>query len=497
LPVRLGVLADERLARLVGGGSDRAFAALYERYHQPLYRYCRSMVGNDTDAQDALQSTFAGALVALRRGQRDAPLRPWLFRIAHNESVSLLRRRRPEDELPEGLESSTVSVEDAVEARARLALLMADLRDLPERQRGALVMRELSGLTHEEVALALGISVGAAKQTVFEARRSLMEFSEGRAMACEEIRRVVSDGDKRALRARRVRAHLRGCSGCATFAAAIPARRADLLALSPALPAIAASGLIARITGAGSGHSGGGGLVVGATGKTVGVAMSAKTIAVGVVVVATSAVGAAGVLQHFEHAAQVPRRGGGASAAGSNPALVGPGALGRAGSSAGVGHGARTGTTESRSSTRHHARSAALSSGSVSAATGTRGASAAHAHGASSSDAAVSSSASAGSHSGVTSHPTPGHLTGVAPGRPSGAGSAGASHVGGGSSGSPGPSGTGQAPTTPAGGQTATTPGGGGSGTPRASSSPTSGTGATIISKVATPSTTAVTAPGP
>ncbi|MHB8658015.1 MAG: RNA polymerase sigma factor [Solirubrobacteraceae bacterium] len=48
-------------------GSERAFAALYERYHQPMYRYCRSMVRNDADAQDALQSTFAGALMALPR----------------------------------------------------------------------------------------------------------------------------------------------------------------------------------------------------------------------------------------------------------------------------------------------------------------------------------------------------------------------------------------------------------------------------------------------
>ena len=68
--------------------------------------------------------------------------------------MSLLRRRRPDDELPEELESAAASVEDAVEQRARLALLMADLGDLPERPRGALVMRELGGLTHEEVALA-------------------------------------------------------------------------------------------------------------------------------------------------------------------------------------------------------------------------------------------------------------------------------------------------------------------------------------------------------
>jgi DNA-directed RNA polymerase specialized sigma24 family protein len=77
-------LGDERLARLAARGSQRAFAAVYERHHQALYRYCRSILRDDTDAQDALQSTFTRALSAIKRGQRSAPLRPWLFRIAHN-----------------------------------------------------------------------------------------------------------------------------------------------------------------------------------------------------------------------------------------------------------------------------------------------------------------------------------------------------------------------------------------------------------------------------
>jgi len=108
--------------------------------------------------------------------------------------------------------------------------------------RGALVMRELSGLSHEEVAQALGISVGAAKQAVFEARRSLQEFAEGRSMVCESVRHLISDGDGRSLRGRRVRAHLRSCPGCAAFSTAIGERRAELRALAPALPAAAATG---------------------------------------------------------------------------------------------------------------------------------------------------------------------------------------------------------------------------------------------------------------
>src|SRR5438876_6202336 len=81
LPDRLALLGDEQLAHLVESGSEPAFATIYTRHHQPLYRYCRSVLRDSDDAYDALQSTLAGALAALQRGQRDAPLRPWLFRI--------------------------------------------------------------------------------------------------------------------------------------------------------------------------------------------------------------------------------------------------------------------------------------------------------------------------------------------------------------------------------------------------------------------------------
>jgi RNA polymerase sigma factor (sigma-70 family) len=300
LPMPLS--GEERLARLAGEGNDRACGVLFERYHQPLYRYCRSLVRSDVDAQDALQSTFAAALGALQRGQRDAPLRPWLFRIAHNESISLLRRRRPEAELSEAAESGVPSAEHSAEDRARLASLVADLSDLPERQRGALVMRELSGLSHEQIAEAFGISVGAAKQTVFEARRSLAQFAEGRSMACEEIQRVISDGDGRVRRARRVRAHLRDCSRCAGFAAAISGREADLRALAPVLPVAAASGILARVISAGSGHSdtaGAGGLAAGATGKAATTVVSLKAVTASVAAVVVAGAGAAGLFHNL------------------------------------------------------------------------------------------------------------------------------------------------------------------------------------------------------
>jgi RNA polymerase sigma factor (sigma-70 family) len=285
--------SEELLARLVASGGERPFRALYERYRDPLYRYCYSIVRNEADAQDALQSTFTRAFVALREGRRNAPLRPWLYRIAHNESISLLRgRRAPVSALDqEFMGAHGPSAEERAGERARLELLLDDLGQLAERARAALVMRELSGLSHEEIAAALSISVGAAKQAIFEARSALFELAEGRAMACAEAMRKLSDGDGRVLRGRGLRAHLRDCVSCSAFAAAMPARQTDLRALSPVLPPAAAAALLARAlegaasngvgtalgTSAGSATATGGSAIAGTGGVGAGVSSTAAT----------------------------------------------------------------------------------------------------------------------------------------------------------------------------------------------------------------------------
>jgi RNA polymerase sigma factor (sigma-70 family) len=301
-PMRLSHLGDELLARYAARGSERAFALLYERYHQQLYRYCRSILRNDLDAQDALQSTFVGALQALRRNQRNAPLRPWLYRIAHNEAISLLRRRSRDaaEELPTDSHAVGLSVEQEATARARWRSLIEDLGSLPERQRGALLLRELNGLSHEEIAIALSTTSAGAKQAIFEARQALAEIEEGRSMSCEEVRQRISEGDRRMLRGRRVNAHVRECAACETFALAIPARREQLRALTPVLPPAASAALLARsLHGASSNGAAAGGSAAatagaGVAGKAAGAALAWKTLA-GVALVATTAAGVTGV----------------------------------------------------------------------------------------------------------------------------------------------------------------------------------------------------------
>jgi RNA polymerase sigma factor (sigma-70 family) len=305
-------LDDESLASLVADGGEPAFTALYDRYSQPLYRYCRSLLHNDADAQDALQSAFTSALTALRQDRRDAPLRPWLFRIAHNEAISLVRRRHTGEPLSESMLPPVESAADQAAERARLALLVADLNQLPERQRGALLMRELSGLSHAEIALALATSPAAAKQAIFEARAALSEFADGRAAPCEEIRRRLSEHDGRVLRSRRLRSHLRDCASCDAFAAAIAQRRSDLRAIAPALPFVASVGLLARIgrSGGDQGVSGlaAGGAAAGAATKFGGAAVISKSLAaIAAAVTAVAGVAGLGPTRHSTSAAGGPQ----------------------------------------------------------------------------------------------------------------------------------------------------------------------------------------------
>jgi RNA polymerase sigma factor (sigma-70 family) len=304
--------SDERLARLVSRGSERAFATLYRRHHQALYRYCCSIVRDEDDAQDALQSAMTRALVALRSGERDLAVRPWLFRIVHNEAVTVLRRRRPTVALAEDLEPAGLAVEDALAGRERLAALVADLQALPERQRSALLMRELSGLPIEEIAAVLSTSPGATKQVLFEARRALHDFAEGRAMECEQVRRVISDGDRRVLRGRKLSGHLRDCSGCRDFQEAISARSADLHALAPPLPGVAATTMLARLLahGMSGGHTGG--MAVGsvgsgaAAGSSAAASLTLKALAGVATVTVAVAGGARLALVHRQHGHSPP-----------------------------------------------------------------------------------------------------------------------------------------------------------------------------------------------
>ena len=164
---------DRRLVDLVRDGYDAAFEEIVRRYRRPLDRFAAAIVGGRSE--DVTQDAFSKALPALRGSEAEIELRPWLYRIVRNTALNDLRDRPPEAaELSETLPGGRSAAAEA-EAREEIKDLMDRLGALPEPQRAALVMRELEGLSHEEIAAALGVSGGAARQAIYRARAALRE----------------------------------------------------------------------------------------------------------------------------------------------------------------------------------------------------------------------------------------------------------------------------------------------------------------------------------
>ena len=165
--------SDERLVALTRAGSERAFAEITRRYQKALRVYCSRLVGPER-AQDAVQQALLQAFLSLRdRAPREIALRPWLYRIAHNCSIDLIRMGSWEHEQLD-LESDGVPQPPALlEQKEELRCLIAGMRRLPDAQRQALTLRELEGCSYAEISARLGHTGSGVRQLIFRARTAL------------------------------------------------------------------------------------------------------------------------------------------------------------------------------------------------------------------------------------------------------------------------------------------------------------------------------------
>ncbi len=183
---------DRRLVDLVRDGYDAAFEEIVRRYRRPLDRFAAAIVGGRSE--DVTQDAFSKALLALRGTEAEIELRPWLYRIVRNTALNDLRDRAPvAEELDEAAPGGRSAAAEA-ESRQEIRDLMERLQALPESQRAALVMRELEGLSHEEIAAALGVSGGAARQAIFRARAALRDGF-GLLLPMPVLRMLAEHGD--------------------------------------------------------------------------------------------------------------------------------------------------------------------------------------------------------------------------------------------------------------------------------------------------------------
>ncbi|MFF3564668.1 RNA polymerase sigma factor [Streptomyces sp. NPDC002574] len=170
---------DWVLAVRAGEGDDDAFAVLVRRHSASMLALAHHLLGNSSDAEDAVQDAFISAWRRLPQFRGDAAFRTWMYRIVTNRCLNVLRRRTtavPLDTVPEPATGNTGSgPPGAAESAAATAALAHALSRLNPEQRACWVLRELHGLHYEEIAQIVGASEQTVRGRLFRARRSLMK----------------------------------------------------------------------------------------------------------------------------------------------------------------------------------------------------------------------------------------------------------------------------------------------------------------------------------
>lgn len=225
---------------LVRRGDRTAFEILYDRHARELLAFARHMLDSPQDAEDAVQSAFASAYRALVADEREVNLRPWLFAITRNACVTILRQRRPTVEMVAATATAPRTDPEAqVEQREDLRQALASLLELPERQRTALILAELHGLSHSEIGTVLEVRAEQVKSYVYQARSSLSSERQARGADCLEIREELAAARGAALLKSHLRRHLRSCPGCRAYSDDLACRRRALGLLLPVAPSLA------------------------------------------------------------------------------------------------------------------------------------------------------------------------------------------------------------------------------------------------------------------
>jgi RNA polymerase sigma-70 factor (ECF subfamily) len=175
--VRVTETSDSELMLQVRGGRSGALATLFERHHARLFRYCLRMTGNRAASEDLVQDSFMRMLKYKATFKDDSAFVPWMFGIARNACVGHLRRASidhvPEAQIDrEPVESSADDDTDGLQTDLVRRALLA----LPIERREVLVLSRFEFKTYEEIARALGCSVGAVKVRAHRAIKQLREI---------------------------------------------------------------------------------------------------------------------------------------------------------------------------------------------------------------------------------------------------------------------------------------------------------------------------------
>ena len=201
--------AEQKLIRRSTQGDQDAFESLVVQNQDRVYGLALRMVRNPDDAVDLCQEAFLNAWRGLASFQGGSSFSTWLYRLASNACIDLLRRRkrRQEGEAPHSLDDEEAGwpepaapgggPEEELEQKERRQALERELRALPDHQREILVMREVSGLSYQEIGELLSLDLGTVKSRLARARLALKKrllengnfFTQSASKPSEETKR--------------------------------------------------------------------------------------------------------------------------------------------------------------------------------------------------------------------------------------------------------------------------------------------------------------------
>jgi RNA polymerase sigma-70 factor (ECF subfamily) len=169
-------VTEKELVLLAQQGDRNAFGELVRRHYQGVVRVVFQMCGDPALAEDATQEAFIRAWVNLPSFQPSGSLKSWIYRIAINAAVDVLRKR-PESSLDESqammVTDQAAGPETALIEKERVTIVRRALKGLPEASRSVLVLREYGELSYQEIAKVLDIPVGTVMSRLNYARNSL------------------------------------------------------------------------------------------------------------------------------------------------------------------------------------------------------------------------------------------------------------------------------------------------------------------------------------
>jgi RNA polymerase sigma-70 factor, ECF subfamily len=166
---------DAALVAKTLGGDTAAFGILVERYQKVLYTVAYRMLANPEDARDATQATFVRAFERLSTYSDQYRFFSWIYRIAVNECLNVIRSRRPQEALTPAL-AAAGSPFDSAASRERRLQVQAALQELTPDYRAVVVLRHFAGLSYDEIAEALDVPAKTVKSRLHTARQRLGEL---------------------------------------------------------------------------------------------------------------------------------------------------------------------------------------------------------------------------------------------------------------------------------------------------------------------------------